>query len=482
MTPELLFSHMGLIQAELLLAVGAMAVLMVGAFGGDRSFRLITWLSVAVLIGAGALAVITAPAQQTLIFGDSYAVDNFGAYAKLVIALTSASALLLAVDWLEERRIARPEFPVLAVLAVLGMYVMVSAHDLIALYLGVELQSLALYVLAAYARDDAKSSEAGLKYFVLGALSSGLLLYGCSLVYGFTGSVKFDVIAQALTGETTNVGAVFGMVFILCGLAFKMSAAPFHMWTPDVYEGSPTPSTAFFATAPKVAAAILFARVCFEAFGPLQSDWVMIVSIMAVMSMGIGALFALQQTNIKRLLAYSSIANMGYALVAVAAGPEVGSRALLVFVAIYAITSLGLFGIVLSMRGANGQALEKISDMAGLSRTRPMLALALTVLVFSVMGIPPLAGFFGKWEVFGAAVAGGVVHLALVLVIASVISAFYYLRIMKTVWFDAPDATVLGTPPSTAITLTGTTLVLAAITPLVGIIAGAAAVAAASLR
>lgn len=482
MTPELLFSHMALIQAELLLAVGAMAVLMVGAFGGDRSFRLITWLSVAVLIGAGALAVITAPVQQTLIFGGSYAVDTFGAYAKLVIALTSASALLLAVDWLEERRIARPEFPVLAVLAVLGMYVMVSAHDLIALYLGVELQSLALYVLAAYARDDAKSSEAGLKYFVLGALSSGLLLYGCSLVYGFTGSVKFDVIAQALTGETTNVGAVFGMVFILCGLAFKMSAAPFHMWTPDVYEGSPTPSTAFFATAPKVAAAILFARVCFEAFGPLQSDWVMIVSIMAVMSMGIGALFALQQTNIKRLLAYSSIANMGYALVAVAAGPEVGSRALLVFVAIYAVTSLGLFGIVLSMRGASGQALEKISDMAGLSRTRPMLALALTVLVFSVMGIPPLAGFFGKWEVFGAAVAGGVVHLALVLVIASVISAFYYLRIMKTVWFDAPDVTVLGTPPSTAITLTGTTLVLAAITPLVGIIAGAAAIAAASLR
>lgn len=482
MTPELLFSHMALIQPELLLAVGAMAVLMVGAFGGDRSFRMITWLSVAVLIGAGALAVITAPVQQTLIFGGSYAVDTFGAYAKLVIAFTSASALLLAVDWLEERRIARPEFPVLAVLAVLGMYVMVSAHDLIALYLGVELQSLALYVLAAYARDDAKSSEAGLKYFVLGALSSGLLLYGCSLVYGFTGSVKFDVIAQALTGETQNVGALFGMVFILCGLAFKMSAAPFHMWTPDVYEGSPTPSTAFFATAPKVAAAILFARVCFEAFGPLQDDWVMIVSIMAVMSMGIGALFALQQTNIKRLLAYSSIANMGYALVAVAAGPEVGSRALLVFVAIYAVTSLGLFGIVLSMRGAQGQGLEKISDMAGLSRTRPMLALALTVLVFSVMGIPPLAGFFGKWEVFGAAVAGGVIHLALVLVIASVISAFYYLRIMKTVWFDAPDVTVLGTPPATAITLTGTTLVLAAITPLVGLIAGAAAIAAASLR
>ena len=482
MTPELLFSHLALIQPELLLAVGAMAVLMVGAFGGDRSFRLITWLSVAILIAAGALAVITLPARPEVIFGGSYAVDAFGAYAKLVMAFTAASALLLAVDWLEERRIDRPEYPVLAVLAVLGMFVMVSANDLIALYMGVELQSLALYVLAAYARDDAKSSEAGLKYFVLGALSSGLLLYGCSLVYGFTGSVKFEVIAQAVSGGERNIGAVFGLVFILCGLAFKMSAAPFHMWTPDVYEGSPTPSTAFFATAPKVAAAVLFARVCFEAFGPLQAQWAQVVAIMAIASMAVGALFALQQTNIKRLLAYSSIANMGYALVAIAAGPEAGSRALLVFVAIYAVTSLGLFGIVLSMRGASGQALEKVSDMAGLSRTRPVLALALTVLVFSVMGIPPLAGFFGKWEVFGAAVRGDVLHLALVLVVASVISAFYYLRILKTVWFDAPELDVIGARPATAITLTGTTLVLAAITPLVGLIGGAAAVAAASLR
>jgi NADH-quinone oxidoreductase subunit N len=454
-----------------------MAIVIAGAFMGKKSARVLTWTSVLVLLAAGVVAAIQMPREPQVLFLGSYVADMFGAYAKLVIGCTAAAALLLAIDYLEERNIDRPEYPVLAVLAVLGMFIMVSAKDLIALYMGLELQSLALYVLAAYARDDAKSSEAGLKYFVLGALSSGLLLYGASLVYGFSGSVRFEEIAASKAVTEGNVGMVFGMVFILCGLAFKISAAPFHMWTPDVYEGSPTPSTAFFATAPKVAAAVLFARVCYDAFGPLLEDWRQIVMIMAVLSMGVGALFALQQTNIKRLLAYSSIANMGYALVAIAAGPEFGPKALLVFVSIYAITSLGMFGVVLSMRDQDGKALENISDMAGLSRTRPALALALTVLVFSVMGIPPLAGFFGKFEVVTAAVAGGILPLAVVLVIASVISAFYYLRIMKVVWFDQPAVDVIGGGNSTTLTLTGMTLVLAALTPLVGLLATAATMA-----
>jgi NADH-quinone oxidoreductase subunit N len=347
--------------------------------------------------------------------------------------------------------------------------------------MGVEMQSLCLYVLAAYARDDAKSSEAGLKYFVLGALSSGLLLYGCSLVYGFTGSVKFDVIA-AQVSDNRSIGVVFGLVFALCGLAFKMSAAPFHMWTPDVYEGSPTVSTAFFASAPKVAAAVLFARVCFEAFGPLAHDWGQIVAIMAVLSMFIGALFALQQTNLKRLLAYSSIANMGYALVAIAAGPVYGPKALLVFVSIYAITSVGMFGVVLSMRDTDGKRVETIDALSGLSQSNPLLASAMTMMLFSIMGIPPLAGFFGKWEVIQAASAGGVMYLAICLILASVISAFYYLRIIKTIWFDAPRVGMMATGGATTLTLTGATCVLAALTFLIGFVAAAAKIAGAGFQ
>jgi NADH-quinone oxidoreductase subunit N len=310
----------------------------------------------------------------------------------------------------------------------------------------------------------------------LGALSSGLLLYGCSLVYGFTGSVRFDVIAQQVEANR-SVGVVFGLVFILCGLAFKMSAAPFHMWTPDVYEGAPTVSTAFFASAPKVAAAVLFARVCFEAFGPLSRDWSQIVAIMAILSMFVGAIFALQQTNIKRLLAYSSIANMGYALVAIAAGPEFGPKALLVFVSIYAITSVGMFGVVLSMRDKNGERVETIEALSGMSQTNPLLAIAMTMMLFSVMGIPPLAGFFGKWEIILAANAGGVMYLAICLILASVISAFYYLRIIKTVWFDQPRVGMMATGSATAMTLTGATIMLAALTLIIGLVGSAASIA-----
>jgi NADH-quinone oxidoreductase subunit N len=476
MTPELLLSQILYAWPEVVLAGGALAIVLIGAFLGDKQARTVTYLCVGTLITAGFLAVFYAPAEQVIIFSGSYASDKFGAYAKLIIALTAGASLLLSVDYLAEKNLERPEFPILALLSTLGMFIMVSAHDLIALYIGVEMQSLCLYVLAAYARDDAKSSEAGLKYFVLGALSSGLLLYGCSLVYGFTGSVKFDVIASQIEANR-SIGVMFGMVFVLCGLAFKMSAAPFHMWTPDVYEGAPTVSTAFFASVPKVAASVLFARVCFEAFGPMAKDWAQIIAIMAVMSMFIGAIFALQQTNIKRLLAYSSIANMGYALVAIASGPVFGPKALLVFISIYAITSVGMFGVVLSMRDKNGERVETIDALSGMSQTNPLLATAMTMMLFSVMGIPPLAGFFGKWEVIQAANAGGVMYLAICLILASVISAFYYLRIIKTIWFDAPRLGMMATGPSTALTLTGATVMLAALTLIIGLVGSAATIA-----
>ena len=458
---------------ELILALGAMSAVLAGAFMGAKSSKWISYFCVLLLLAAGYSAVRCAPLEPVEIFRSSLIIDNFGGFAKLIIALTSAAAVLLSIDYLTERKIDKPEYPVLAVLAVLGMYIMASAHDLIAIYMGVELQSLALYVLASYARDSAKSTEAGVKYFVLGALSSGILLYGASLIYGFTGSVNFTNIGNSALNNP-SVGLTFGMVFVLSGLAFKMSVAPFHMWTPDVYEGSPTPSTAFFAAAPKMAAAILLARFCFDAFGDVPNLWKDIIAIMAVLSMFVGAIFALQQTNVKRLFAYSSIANMGYALVAIAAWREHGVTALLLFVSIYAISSVGLFGVLLSMRDNEGKALEKLSDFSGLSRQRPMLAVALTVLLFSIAGIPPLAGFFGKFEVFIAAVNGQVVPLALVLVIASVISAFYYLRIIKIVWFDEAKKSIAGGLATTRFSVAGTTLVLAALTPFIGLLYAAA--------
>jgi NADH-quinone oxidoreductase subunit N len=480
---DLLFG-LQIARPELILALGAMAALMVGAFRGDRSFQTVNAVCFLILIAAGAVAVLMAPAEgRWVAFNGSFAVDRFAAYAKALIAFAAAGALLLSIDFLERKRIERPEYPVLVVMAVLGMFVMASANDLIALYIGVEMQSLCLYVLAAYARDDQKSSEAGLKYFVLGALSSGLLLYGASLVYGFIGSVNYDAIAQSLAGEErAPIGVVFGLVFLLCGIGFKISAAPFHMWTPDVYEGAPTPATAFFAAAPKVAALALLARLLFEAFGSQIEAWRQIVSVMAVLSMAVGALGALRQTNIKRLMAYSSITNMGYALVAIAAGPDLGGQALLIFLTIYAVTSVGMFGTILAMR-RDGGPVEAISDLAGLSRTKPWLALAFTALIFSVMGIPPLAGFLGKLQILLAAAASGQILLAAALVIASVISAFYYLRLIKIMWFDEPAPGFLPAAP----TLTGAIVGAAALAfPVMvlgmGLIDGAARLAGAALR
>lgn len=431
MDTQTLLDSLTIMRPELILAGGCVLVLMLGVFAGDKSAPVIAWLAVGVLIAACAYA-----ASPLTVYGDAFkgfTQDSFSSFAKIVIALAAAASVILAQGFLATEKIDRPEYYALVLFASLGMYLMVSATDLMTLYVGVELQSLSLYVMAAYARDDGRASEAGLKYFVLGALSSGLLLFGASLVYGFAGTTTFEGIARA--AENGGVGLLFGLVLMASGIAFKASAAPFHMWTPDVYEGAPTASTAFFAAAPKVAAIALFARFLFEAFGPMEDQWRQVVVAIAVLSMIVGAFGALVQTNIKRLLAYSSIGNIGYALIALAAGPEHGAWSLMFYMAIYAATTLGLFAGVLLMRRA-GAAVENINDLAGLSKSRPGLAIALTALLFSVAGVPPLAGFFAKYFVFLAGVQSGLLYLALFGAVMSVVSAYYYLKLIKIMWFD----------------------------------------------
>jgi len=335
-------------------------------------------------------------------------------------------------------------------LAATGMAMMVSANDLITLYLGLELQSLALYILAAFNRDSLRASEAGLKYFVLGALSSGLLLYGASLVYGFSGSTEFSAIAAAAASDGNNIGILFGLVFVVSGLAFKISAAPFHMWTPDVYEGAPTPVAAFFATAPKLAAMVLLARVLVEPFGPMLEEWRQIIILIAILSMAIGAFGALVQTNIKRLMAYSSIGNMGYALVALAAGTQTGLWAVLLYMTLYVVGVLGALGVIVSMRRSDGMV-EQIDDLAGLAQTRPGMGWTLTAVLFSIGGIPFFVGFFGKLFVFYAALDGGLLWLAVVAALFSVISAAYYLRVVKVMWFDEPRSAFEPAPAGVAL-------------------------------
>lgn len=475
MSIENISKQLPFIIPELTVVLGAMVAVLIGAFAGKKSYRAVNYFAILVLLAAGFASVKHAIETPTLLFNGSLVIDNFGSFAKFIISAVSAGSLLLSIDYLEDRNIQKPEYPVLTLLAVVGMFVMVSAHDLLAIYMGVELQSLALYVLAAYARDSQKSSEAGLKYFVLGALSSGILLYGASLIYGFTGTINFQKIASL--SANANVGVIFGMVFVMSGIAFKMSAAPFHMWTPDVYEGSPTPSTAFFATAPKMAATILLARFCFEAFGPAIAKWQQIVSIMAILSMFIGAFFALQQTNIKRLLAYSSIANMGYALVAIAAGPVFGPNALLMFVSIYALSGIGMFAVVLALRSKDGRKIESIPSLAGISRQHKIIATAFTMFLFSVMGIPPLAGFWGKFEVIKSVWNGSHLYLAIALILASVVSAFYYLRVIKTIWFDEPKMEFAGGLAATNISVKGTAILFALLIPLIGLLYTATTVA-----
>jgi NADH-quinone oxidoreductase subunit N len=419
---------------EIVLAVGAMVFLMLGAFRGERSAGAMNWLAILLLIAAGAL-VVWLPAGKLVAFGGSFIVDPFARFLKLLALTGSATAILMSTSYLKVERQERFEYPILIVLSATGMLMLISAADLIALYLGLELMSLALYVLAAINRDSVKSSEAGLKYFVLGALSSGMLLYGASLIYGFTGTVSFAGIAKAAGGG--GIGLVFGLVFLFAGFCFKISAVPFHMWTPDVYEGAPTPITAFFAAAPKVAGIAVFVRTTIVAFPEIASQWRQIVVFVAIASMVLGAFAAIGQTNIKRLMAYSSIGHMGFALVGLAAGTAEGVQGVLVYMAIYVTMTLGTFACILAMR-RDGVLVEEISDLAGLARTNPALAFFLATLLFSLAGIPWLAGFFAKWYVFVAAIKAGLFALAVLGVLASVVGAYYYLAIIKTMYFDEP--------------------------------------------
>jgi NADH-quinone oxidoreductase subunit N len=418
---------------EILLAVGAMALLMVGAYRAN-SVQLVNACAVVLLVVAGAIIVFL-PAGKLVTFNGSFVVDDFARVLKLLTLAGSAATIILARDYLAQEKQEKFEFSILILLSTTGMLMLISAADLIALYLGLELMSLALYVVAASNRDSVRSTEAGLKYFVLGALSSGMLLYGASLIYGFTGTVSFAGIAQA--AGKGGIGLTFGLVFLFAGFCFKVSAVPFHMWTPDVYEGAPTPVTAFFASAPKIAAIAIFVRAPITAFPEITPQWQQIVVFVAIASMVLGSFAAIGQTNIKRLMAYSSIGHMGFALVGLAAGTAEGVQGVVVYMAIYLAMTIGTFAVILSMRRSGG-LVENISDLSGLARTHPTLAFFLATMMFSLAGIPPLAGFFAKYFVFLAAMKAGLYTLAVIGVLASVVGAYYYLLIVKTMYFDEP--------------------------------------------
>jgi NADH-quinone oxidoreductase subunit N len=431
---------------ELFLAISGLGLLMLGVFLGERSFRPVAWAAVAALVVTFLLVVLVVSQEYgdgyILAFGRMMRIDAFGVFMKSLVLIGSMTALVLSLDYFEREGVARFEFPVLVVFATVGMLIMVSANDLLTLYIGLELQSLSLYVIAAIRRDNTKSTEAGLKYFVLGALSSGMLLYGASLIYGFAGTTGFDGIAQVFGAQREPaVGVIFGLVFVISGLAFKVSAVPFHMWTPDVYEGAPTPVTAFFAAAPKVAAMSLFIRVMVGPFGDMVAAWQQVLWGISVASMILGSLAAIWQTSFKRLLAYSSIGHMGYALIGLTTGTEAGITGILVYMAIYVVMSLGTFACVIAMR-QRGVAVETIADLSGLARTRPGMALALAIFMFSMAGIPPLAGFFGKLYIFLAAIEAQLYWLAVIGVLTSVIGAYYYLRVIKVMYFDQPTVTI----------------------------------------
>jgi NADH-quinone oxidoreductase subunit N len=427
--------HLSVALPELTLTTGAMVLLLVGVSTRKEQAELILWAAVLFLALAG-FFVLRESGTITL-FGESFIVDPFARALKLLTLTGSAVTLIMSIDyWRGEGRL-KFEFPILVLLATTGMLMMISANDLIALYVGLELQSLALYVVAAFDRRSAKSSEAGLKYFVLGALSSGMLLYGASLIYGFTGSTLFTNIAAAVQPSGANLGLIFGLVFLMTGFAFKISAVPFHMWTPDVYEGAPTPVTAFFAAAPKLAAMALTVRTLFAAFPSVTHEWQQIVTFLAIASMALGSFAAIGQRNIKRLMAYSSIGHMGYALVGLAAGTAEGVQGVIIYLAIYLAMTLGTFACILAMR-RHGRMVEDIDQLAGLSNTSPMMAFLLAMLLFSLAGIPPLAGFFAKFYVFLAAINSGLYALAVIGVLLSVVGAYYYLRIVKIMYFDAP--------------------------------------------
>jgi NADH-quinone oxidoreductase subunit N len=427
--------NLEVVLPELILGGGSMVLLMFGVATRRERGELILRLAIILLVLAGIF--VAGREGTTTLFHDSFIVDPFARALKLLTLAGAAVALLMSIDYWRGAGGVKFEFPVLVLLATTGMLMMISANDLIALYVGLELQSLALYVVAAFQRDSARSSEAGLKYFVLGALSSGMLLYGASLVYGFTGSTDFADIAAAVQPSGANIGLIFGLVFLMAGFAFKISAVPFHMWTPDVYEGAPTPVTAFFAAAPKLAAMALTVRVLITAFPAVTAQWQQIVTFLAIASMALGSFAAIGQTNIKRLMAYSSIGQMGYALVGLAAGTTEGVQGVIIYLAIYLAMTLGTFACILAMR-RNGRMVEDIDQLSGLSSTSPLMAFLLAMLLFSLAGIPPLAGFFAKFYVFLAAIRAGLYALAVIGVLLSVVGAYYYLRIVKIMYFDAP--------------------------------------------
>src|SRR5450631_3742506 len=422
---------------ELALGCGAMLMLLVGVsiHQSDRSAGIVNAWCIAVLVLTAVLVTLIPPGRAAM-FGGSFVVDDFARYLKLLAMIGSAGALMLSLDYLTTDKQQKFEYGVLFLLSTLGMMMLISASDLIALYLGLELMSLPLYVVAASNRDSVRSTEAGLKYFVLGALSSGMLLYGASLIYGFTGTVSFTGIAKA-TANSANIGLIFGLVFLFVGFCFKISAVPFHMWTPDVYEGAPTPVTAFFAAAPKVAGIAIFVRATVTAFPGITHEWQQIVVFVSIASMVLGAFAAIGQRNIKRLMAYSSIGHMGFALVGLAAATPEGVQGVLVYMSIYVAMTLGTFAVILSMR-RDGMYVENISDLAGLARTHPTMAFFLAMLLFSLAGIPPLAGFFAKFYVFLAAIKAGLYTLAVIGVLSSVVGAYYYLNIIKMMYFDEP--------------------------------------------
>lgn len=444
--------------AEIFLAVAGMVLLLVGAFVKRGKYEVVTWLSVVALAVALVLVGGTHGPLAAPGFGGMYLTDPFAAFAKVLVLIGTAVVAIMAMPYLQREGAARFEFPVLLLFAALGMMLMASAGNLILLYMALEMQSLALYVCAAFRRSSLRATEAGLKYFVLGSLASGMMLYGLSLIYGFTGTVSYSVLMEVVaTPAEVAPGVIIGLVFLLAGLAFKVSAVPFHMWTPDVYQGAPTPVTAFFASAPKVAAIALTVRVLLEPFGALVAEWQQIIVVIAALSMVVGALAALVQTNIKRLLAYSSIGHMGYVLIGLAAGSEAGVRGMLVYLAIYVVMNLGTFAVILAMR-RQGRMVEQIDDLSGLARNHPAMAALMAIFMFSMAGIPPLAGFFAKFYVFIAAVEAGMYWLAIVGVISAVVAAFYYIRIVKVMYFDEPEAPFdrpLGRPVAAVMGVSG---------------------------
>jgi NADH-quinone oxidoreductase subunit N len=437
----------------------------------------ISGLAILLLVAAGVLLVLQ-PAGKASAFHGSFLVDGYARFLKILALIGSAVAILMSIEFLSAVGKQKFEYPVLILLSTTGMLVLVSAADLIALYLGFELMSLALYVIAAIDRDNTRSSEAGLKYFVLGALSSGMLLYGCSLIYGFTGTVSFAGIAKAAQGG--GIGLTFGLVFLFVGFCFKVSAVPFHMWTPDVYEGAPTPVTAFFSAAPKVAGIAVFVRASIMAFPAILTQWQQIVVFVSIASMVLGAFAAIGQTNIKRLMAYSSIGHMGYALIGLSAGSPEGVRSVLVYMAIYVAMTLGTFAGIIAMRRPEGPV-EKISDLAGLARTKPAMAFFLATMMFSLAGVPPLAGFFAKLYVFFAAINAGLYTLAVIGVVTSVVGAYYYLLVVKTMYFDEPAPRFVPMRPELGLVLavTGLFVILFCVYP--GPLVDAAGAAAQSL-